>query len=805
MARILLVSWLTLMTLPAAFGQSVYKRPPEEVTRILDAPQAPAVSINPTRTTMALIDVQSNPSIADMAEPMLRLAGLRINPKTNGPSSIPQGYALAIQGFDEREPTPLNVPNNAKLSYPIWSPDGKKFAITNTVADGIELWGGTVADKNLRKLTDRHINDVVGNSAQWLNNETLLMQLVPENRTPPSETIEVPDGPVVQESSGKAAPVRTFQDLLKNPRDAELFEYHATSQLAKLDFMSGKMTPIGTPNIYVSIEPSPNGELLLVERLHKPFSYLHTYRSFPTLSEIWNLEGKLLQTIYDAPLQDSIPIEGVPTGPRSIQWINNVDASLLWAEALDEGDPKNKVEYRDELFRFDVQGIEKKRFPVAKLKERYAGVSFMPSESEAMVTEYDRDRRWIQTHLVQLKMTDSEPKLVFDRSIQDRYNDPGRPLTTMLPNGERVIQTAPNGDLFLVGSGSSPEGDYPFLQRFDIDTKETTLIYKSPKGEYNRVLDVLDDVGDKLLLRKESPSDPPNYYLWNKGKETRLTHFEDPYPDLRTFKKQLVKTERPDGVTISFTLYTPPNIPEGKKLPTIFWAYPQEFNSKDNAGQITGSQNQFITLRGYSHMFFLTQGYAVMDDVSMPIVGPTETANDTFIDQLQANAKAAIDKASEIAPIDRNRIGIGGHSYGAFMTANLLAHSDLFRAGIARSGAYNRTLTPFGFQNERRTFWEAPEIYGAMSPFYHASKIDEPLLLIHGQADNNSGTFPLQSERLYQAVRGTGGTIRLVLLPHESHGYRARESIEHVLYEMISWFDMYVKNAPERPAVESND
>ena len=801
MVRISLPCWLLLMTLTetAALGQSVYQRPPEEVTRILDAPRAPNVSINPTRTTMALIDVQPNPSIADLAEPMLRLAGLRINPKTNGPATIPQGYALALQGFDEKEPTPIDVPKNAKLSNPIWSPDGKQFAITNTVADGIELWGCTVAEKKLRKLTTRHINDVVGDSVQWLNNATLLVQLVPENRTAPPETIEVPKGPVIQESIGKTAPVRTFQDLLQNPRDEELFIYHATSQLAEIDTESGEVTTIGEPSIFIEVSPSPGPRrLLLVKRLHKPFSYLHTYSSFPRLTEVWQTDGKVIHMVYDAPLQDAIPIQGVPTGPRSIQWINTAEASLFWVEALDGGDPKTKVEHRDELFRRDLFGKEKKSLPILKLKERYAGISFLPNDHESLITEYDRDRRWIQTHLVTLQFMATEPKLIFDRSIQDRYNDPGRTLTMQLANGKRVIRVAPNGDLFLSGSGASPEGDYPFLQRFNLETGKTTLLYKSPQGENNRVLDVLDDVGEKLLLHKESSTEPPNLYLWNQGHETRLTHFEDPYPALRSFKKQLVKTERSDGVTISFTLYTPPNIPEGTKLPTIFWAYPQEFNSKDNAGQVSGSQNEFFTLRGYTHLFFLTQGYAVMDDVAMPIVGPVETANDTFIEQLQANAKAAIDAACKIAPIDRQRIGIGGHSYGAFMTANLLAHTDLFRAGIARSGAYNRTLTPFGFQNERRTFWEAPEVYGAMSPFYHASKINEPLLLIHGEADNNSGTFPLQSERLYQAVRGNGGTIRLVLLPHESHGYRARESIEHVLYEMIIWFDQYVKNAPER-------
>jgi dipeptidyl aminopeptidase/acylaminoacyl peptidase len=274
-----------------------------------------------------------------------------------------------------------------------------------------------------------------------------------------------------------------------------------------------------------------------------------------------------------------------------------------------------------------------------------------------------------------------------------------------------------------------------------------------------------------------------------------LTHYKDPAPQLRSIKKELVTYKRPDGVQLSFTLYLPPDYKPGERLPTIVWAYPLEFNDAGTAGQVVGSPNLFTTLNGNSILFMLTQGYAILDNATMPVVGDPETVNNTYIEQIVASAKAAIDKAVDMGVTDRNRVGVGGHSYGAFMTANLLAHSDLFRAGVARSGAYNRTLTPFGFQSERRTLWQAPEMYARVSPFMYADKIKTPLLLIHGEADNNPGTFPVQSERMYQAIKGNGGTVRLVLLPLESHGYVARESVEHVLYEMISWFDRWVKPA----------
>jgi dipeptidyl aminopeptidase/acylaminoacyl peptidase len=420
-----------------------------------------------------------------------------------------------------------------------------------------------------------------------------------------------------------------------------------------------------------------------------------------------------------------------------------------------------------------------------------------------LVTDFDRDRRW--TRSVAVNPTEPDHRIVvFDRSAQDRYNDPGTPVTVALPNGQRVIKPTKDDSLLLSSSGATPKGDFPALVKYDPEAKKSDVVFRCREGFYETATP-LDDEGKTLLIRRESPTDPPNYFLRSDGKETQVTKNVDPFPELRQVKRQLVTTKREDGVTISFTLYVPPGVKDGEKLPTVFWAYPREFNSADTASQVSGSPNRFVTPAAYSHLFFLTQGYAVMDEVSMPVVGKPESANDTFIDQLVMNAKAAIDKACEIGPIDRDRIGIGGHSYGAFMTANLIAHSDLFRAGIARSGAYNRTLTPFGFQNERRTFWEAPELYGKMSPFNSAQKVNEPLLLVHGQADSNPGTFPVQSERMYQAVRGNGGVVRLVLLPHEDHGYSAKESIEHVLAEQIGWFDKHVKNAKPRDTKGSGE
>jgi dipeptidyl aminopeptidase/acylaminoacyl peptidase len=803
MFRALLCGVFALTVSIDAFGQEGYQKPPQAVVDILDAPAPPALSVSPTGDNILVIQTARYPSIEEVAAPMLRLAGVRLNPKTNGPHRPPRITGLSLMPVTGGEPKPLALPEKGRIGLPHWAPDGKHFAVLNTTDAGIELWVCEVAELKLQKVKGVRLNATVGEAAQWMpDNRSLLVQLIPEGRGEVPAAPIAPSGPVVQESGGKAAPVRTFQDLLRDPHDAALFEYYCSSQLAVVNGEpeKPKISFIGKPGIVINSDPSPDGQSVLVYRANKPFSYLHPYSAFPRSIEVYRTsDGAKSGTVAELPLQDKVPIEGVPLGPRSVRWIPTMPHTLIWTEAQDEGDPKKKVPHRDALFtanaEADIRGSE-----LMKIEHRFAGLDFFPTGNRMLVRDYDRDRKWGRVFLAPTTaILAAEPKLLWERSVQDHYGDPGAPMMKTLPSGHSVVRTAgdPAGDtFFLRGDGSTPKGDRPFLDRYDLRTCKAERLFHCPEGGYEEVVRVLNVSGSKVIVRRESVTEPPNYFYRDGTHEKRLTNNSDPAPELRKTKKQLVTTKRADGTVISFTLHLPPNHKEGDKVPAVFYAYPVEFASADTAGQVTGSPHKFTSVTGYSHLFFLTQGYAVME-VSMPIVGPPETANNNFVDQLRDNAVAAIDKAAEFG-IDKDRVGVMGHSYGAFMTANLLAHSDLFKAGIARSGAYNRTLTPFGFQNERRTFWEAPEIYGKMSPFYHADKIKEPLLLIHGAADSNPGTFTVQSERMYQAVRGTGGTVRLVLLPHEDHGYAARESIGHVLYEQIAWFDKYVKTAAKR-------
>jgi dipeptidyl aminopeptidase/acylaminoacyl peptidase len=768
-----------------------YQKPPEAIRKILDIPPPPAGSLSPGRDYLVLADQRLYPSIGDLSQPFLRLAGIRIDPTSNGPRLPPRFTGFTLQPVGEGKPIRLKLPEDARPGPLLWSPDGKQFAVTNTTSKAIELWLGSPASDTLRQVPGVTINAAYGEPLHWLpDSKALVCQTIPAGRGGPPAAPTVPPGPTIQESSGRAGPVRTYQDLLHNKHDEDLFDHYCTSQLVLVDAASGKVTTLGKPAVFRRCQPSPDGRYFLVVTNQRPYSYVLPATAFAKKVEVWDRNGKVVHTLADLPLADRVPIEGVPTGPRSYHWRPTAPASLVWAEALDGGDPRKKVEHRD-IVRLMTAPFDKAQ-ELAKTAHRFSGLTW-GEKGVALLSDFERERRRRRTFLIDADKPETAPGLVWDRSIQDRYGDPGTPLLRQRRGGAILRQHG--NDIFLVGAGASPKGSRPFLDRFNLETLKATRLFQSAADCYETPVNVLSDDGSRILTRHESPTSPPNYRIREVGKDTStaLTSFADQAPILRKITRKLIIYKRDDGVPLSFTLYLPPDYKEGTRLPTLVWAYPREFTNPKLAGQVIGSTTRYTTLAGSSHLFALLAGYAVLDGASMPVVGSAEKANDTYVEQIVASARAAIDKAVELGVTDRDRVGVGGHSYGAFMTANLLAHSNLFRAGIARSGAYNRTLTPFGFQSERRTLWQAPKVYLEMSPLMYADRIKTPILLIHGEADNNSGTFPVQSERLYQAVRGHGGTVRYVTLPHESHGYAGRESIEHTLYEMIAWLDRHVK------------
>jgi len=791
--------WFLLPCFSTVTAQNdlTYQTPPQSIRELVDAPTTPSALFTKDGSSMLLLERPDFPTISDISQPVLGLAGLRINPANNAAEG--SGFTgMTIKDLKTGRENPVKgLPDEARISNLTFSPDDEWVAFSNSTDSRVELWVADMEQSVARKVTDIPLNDALGFTFAWTpDGKQILAKFIPEGRGAVPEANQVPSGPVVQENLGKAAPSRTYQNLLENPHDEKLFDYYMTAQLGLVD-LQGNITNIGAPAIYRSVQYSPDGNYVLVERIERPYSYLVPVYDFPYHVLIWDKTGKELKRLYQAPLADNVPIgfDNVVTGPRRHAWRPDAPATIYWAEALDGGIAKNAAEQRDAVYQLEAP-FTGEPAQLARTTLRFSGISWSDN-GYAILSE-----RWRQTRAEKLTLLDSHSgaivKTIAERSSEDTYTDPGRFVFTHNDYGQSVLllDKGKQPTVFTVSEGASPEGDRPFLMRWNLLTGKTDTLFRSQAPFYESP--VFFDNAGTLVISRESMEEPPNYHTVNlKNRSmTAITAFSHPYPSLKGVKKQQLSYKRSDGLTLTGTLYLPSGYKkEDGPLPMLMWAYPREFKTAAAASQVKGSPYRFTRIAWGSPIYFVTRGYAVLDNADMPIVGEgDQEPNDTFVPQVQANAKAAIDYVTSLGVADPKRIAVGGHSYGAFMTANLLAHTDLFAAGIARSGAYNRTLTPFGFQAEPRTYWQAPEVYYQMSPFSFADKIKTPLLLIHGIDDNNSGTFPIQSERLYAAVKGHGGTIRLVFLPKELHGYRAKESVYHTLWETDKWLEQYVKN-----------
>lgn len=792
-----------------AVAQEPYKLPPKEIVDILDAPPLPTGRLSPDRTRLLLVEQPSMPSIADLSQPILRIAGERVNPRTNGPFR-PNFHVsgLVLKNVADGGERRVAAPQGATLGFPAWSPDGRKVSFVTVRDEGLELWVADAATGEAKRVTAARLNGVQGQPCDWMPDSAhLLCQLVPEGRGEEPKASPVPVGPVVEEASGRAAPVRTYEDLLENPHDEALYDYYFTAQLGLVDAASGQVTNVGAPAVFESVAPSPDGRYILVRRTVRPYSYHVPESDFPKETEVWSAAGEKVRAVASQPLAEEVPSRGVRTGPRAIGWVPTEPATLFWAEALDGGNPKTPAEFRDHVVLLAAP-FSGEPAELLKLKDRFSDAEFAAG-GVAIVSDLDRPTRRTRTWVADLAHPGAAARKLWDRSAEDRYGDPGdfvrRDGVPQPSFGARDAARAPlvrRGDyVYLAGAGATPEGERPFLDRLNLKTLRTQRLWRSDLQHFEPVAALLDDNAGAVLTRRESATEPPNYFVRRgNGAPRALTAFTDPAPQFtKGVQKKLVVYKRDDGVTLSGTLYLPPSYQPGTRVPAVIWAYPREFASADAASQVAATPNRFTIVRRTPYLLLTLEGYAVFDGPTMPILGG-DTANNHYVEQLVASAKAAVDELDRLGVADRDHVGVAGHSYGAFMTANLLANSDLFRAGAAESGAYNRTLTPFGFQNEQRTYWEIPDIYNHMSPFQNVTKINEPILLTHGMADDNSGTFPINSERLYAALKGLGKTARFVYLPHEAHGYAARETVLDVFAEELAWFDKYVKNAPPRRA-----
>ncbi|MFB6457637.1 alpha/beta hydrolase family protein [Chitinophaga sp. Hz27] len=790
---------LSLLITFRVYGQEAlkYQTPPQSILELAMATPSPTVDFSGKGDIMLIMDRSSYPTIEELSQPEYRLAGSRINPANFSLSRSPYVTAIKIKQIaSKKEFAVTGLPANARISNITWSPAQKSIAFLVSDNNSVTLWQADVNTGVAKQVSARKLNSIEGNAYAWLDENKFLLSAVPATIGKAPLQPQTPEGPTVQQTSGKAAPAATFQDMLKNPFDEQLFDYYFQSELVITD--GNKEEVISKPGIFASVQPSPDKQYLLVEERHRPYSYLVGEDRFPTNTEIWKLTGEKVKVLSNKPLDESRPkgFDATSNFPRRFGWRADAAATITWVKALDGGDPKKSVPFRDALNSLEAP-FSAEPVVLVQTPERFANVTWANNQL-ALITEMNSSQQRVKVSKIDPSHPGQAPVLVIDRSENDRYNDPGTPVLVKNQYNKSVLYVTPAGDILMRAAGASPEGDRPFLSRYNINTKKQDILWRSQAPYYEQVEDVIDPAKLVVVTARESVSSPVNYYLQDLKKKSTvaLTAFPHPQPQLLGVQKELLKYKRKDGVDLTAMLYLPKGYDPKKdgRLPVLMWAYPREYKSASDAAQVRGSAYKFTRVTYGSPIFWVTRGFAVMDATEMPIVGEGDKEpNDNFLDQLVMNAEAAINKISDMGVGDRNRIAVGGHSYGAFMTANLLAHTNLFKAGIARSGAYNRTLTPFGFQNEQRSYWQAPDVYYNMAPFSFADKLKTPILMIHGEADNNSGTFPIQSERFYNAIKGNGGTARLVFLPQESHGYAAKESILHMLWEMDEWLMKYVK------------
>lgn len=779
-----------------------FQKPSKPILDLADYQRAPSVSMDNKKEYMLLSYRNTYKTLDDLNQEEMRLGGLRINPVTNISSTVTYINNLKIRKIsDKLEQQVIGLPENAKIANLSWSPNEKKIAFTNTTAKGVELWMLDVATHTAKKITNDNLNANLGSPFSWHTNDELLIKVLPKNRSALIDNKkDLPTGPTVSVSDGSKSQNRTYQDLLKNKTDETNFEILTTSELYFIS-TSGDAKLFKNAAIYAGESFSPDGNYIMLTTIQKPYSYIVPMSRFPQKSVVYDAKGNEIKVVNEVPLTEIMPkgFSSVRKGKRNMSWRADVAATLFYVEALDEGDQAKQVDFRDEIFTWNAP-FDKAPASLLKTKQRYGGITW-GNENYAIVYDSWYDTRNTKTYLVNPSNPNQEAKIIFDRNSQDIYADPGN-FETKKNQFNRYALAIENEKAYLIGDGFTKEGQFPFISEFNLKTSENKKIYTSTYTDKKEDLLSIEDLkkGDVLVMI-QSKNEYPNYYIRNiksKNKVTPITSFANPFESIKNVYKEVIKYKRKDGVELSGTLYLPANYDKTakkEKLPLLIWAYPEEFKDKSSAGQVNKNPNEFTFPNYGSFVYWVTKGYAVLDDASFPIIGEGKTEpNDTFISQLVDNAEAAINAVDNLGYINKNKVAVGGHSYGAFMTANLLTHSKLFACGIARSGAYNRTLTPFGFQSEQRNYWDVPNVYNEMSPFMNADKMKTPLLLVHGDADNNPGTFTLQSERYFQALKGLGAPARLVLLPKESHGYAAKDNILHLLWEQEQFLDKYLKN-----------
>ena len=864
MKRILLVMTALVLagSLPA-FADG-FRHPAQEIEALTMASPLPTYYFSPDykKAVTGFRQCRQVP-IAELAASEARIGGLRLDPKNF--SETRENYFERLEVLDVatgRTVPVAGLPADARVKFITWSPSGRYVAFTLSFPDHVELWrmDMAAAAPKAEKLTAERVNTIFGTPFQFLDDDHILFKAVPaDHRQAPAQALA--QSSVVQEVLGEKKSIRTYQDLLQSPADEALYDYCCTSQL--MVWSPEGVRKVAEPAIWRSVDPSPDGSYAIVTTEHHPYSYVQAHNSFPSKQFIMNLaDGSIVRMLRDgtvkeerkAPAKDDKapkgPKEPAKPKPAGFGWRPDQPATLYWSESEGGGmgpmgfpgmgpmgpppggDPADK----------DTTKVPEKDRPEKTFTDRLyqckAPFDFENDKQLLLAPEYRMGRiTWCDDKLALFEESSTKQKFrrlvtfvpgdtlaprktLYTLSTEvDTLGDMpvyGRPYMVRNAYGRNVLWTdAKHAQIYLSGNDRrDTEGfKHGFLDKVSLKDGKMTSVWTSASDCKESMTAITDFQRIKLLARREAYGVVPDYWELDLRKKTarQVTHIEDPVPQMaQLVTDQYVTYTRKDGLRCYAHLYLPAGYDKERdgRLPVFMWTYPYEYRTPVECDKARPDKYKYTKPTYGSAMIWATQGYAVLDEFTMAILAADKDSlpNDRFLEQLVMSAEAAVDFVCDSIGVgDRERIAVGGHSYGGFMTANLLAHTKLFRAGIARSGAYNRSLTPFGFQSERRNYWTAKKVYDEMSPFNYADKIKDALMIIHGQQDNNTGTFPVQSERLYQALVYFGGTARYVQLPYESHGYQGIETTLDMLYETGAWLDKYVKNAEPRKKPEKKD
>ena len=835
----------------ALLANEAYVRPPDVIAKLVTAPRHLSVSLTqPSPDRKYFIKEQSNglPTVSAFGKPHLYFGGLQVDPAANRSRTLTTRGAVALSLIDAATGTSTNidVPKGATISSTSWSPDGKQIAFVANFETASHVFVADVATRKSTQVTKTPLLATLVTSVDWTADGTgIIAVLVPEPRAAQPVKPVVATGPRVQLwTDGKPSPQRNFYSLLEEPYDGDLMEWYVTGQLAVIDVKTKAARKVGLPAMIRSVDMSPNGEYLRVVTMQKPFSYIVQYSSFGVNDEIWDRGGKVVATIEKRPLREAPNDDDDDDDSgerRSLAWIPDGSGMVyIVSDRPARGDsaaappaagrtggrggsgagnnrPDRVIKWNAPFGPGDTTTLYRHTGPLS-------GVAF--TDDGKML--FGAGTAGGQGEIFALRLDNPTHKYTIVRqrgytpSLGGRggrgggrggagdslsfYNNPGALLTRRGAAGGQVVMLSSDSAVFL--SGTQYFRDFlqnaprAFVDKVDLRTGNKTRLFQSATDAVETVAAPLDDDFSKAIVVRESKAEVANSYLrdMKAGTMTRLTNNTDVTPEFTQAIRKRVVVTRPDGITFVVRVTLPADYREGTRLPAMFWLYPYEYTSQAEYDRTlrTENVNRFPTGGTRTIEYLATQGYAVAN-FDPPIMGESGRMNDNYVSDLRMNLYAVIDELDRQGWIDRNRLGIGGHSYGAFTTANALVHTPFFKAGIAGDGMYNRTLTPNGFQSERRDLWDGQSTYLEVSPMLYVDQMQGALLMYHGMEDQNVGTTLISSIRMMQALRGQGKVSALYMYPYEDHGPATEETLLDLWGRWTAWLDIYVKNAGKTP------